>query len=243
LYPFGAGGGKGPRQTTKGTKFGGEKRFSGREQCFSPPNLVPWGVGGKQRGKQSTEQRQSRSCAPCSMHSNASTLTGQTFGKRMHYWWYAWTKAQMDGPSCGSCCSPSRSAWYFFPTWLTAAPFDQDTYREQQCYMRSPTTTVHIFLFSTVYIFYNIGCFAQVHQQLCTAGRPTQLTIQVHRHIAQSTQSHLRAKNDCTVLVGSNCVSVFRATCLTFQANFQDDTSCILCDHVGICVCMCACAH
>ena len=89
----------------------------------------------------------------------------------------------------------------------------------------------------------NIGWFAQVHQQLCSAGRPTQLTIQVHRHIAQSSQSHLRANNDCTVLVGSNCVSVFRATRLTFQANFQDDASGILCDHVGICVCMCACAH
>ena len=72
---------------------------------------------------------------------------------------------------------------------------------------------------SFCFLHSNIGCFAHVHQQLCAAGRPTQLTIQVHRQIAQSTQSHLRANNDCTVLVGSSCVSVFRATCLTFQAN------------------------
>ena len=108
------------------------------------------GIAGEQRGKQITERRQSRSCAPCSTPSNASPLTGQHFGKMRHYWCYAWTKAQMDMPSCGFYCSPSRSAWYFFPTWLTAAPFDQDTCREQQCYMHGPTNTVHIFLFSTL---------------------------------------------------------------------------------------------
>ena len=90
------------------------------------------GIAGKQRVKRTTERRRSRSCAPCSTHSNASTLTGEHFGKRRHYWCYAWTKAQMDGPSCGFYYSPSRSVWYFFPTWLTAAPFDQDTDREQQ---------------------------------------------------------------------------------------------------------------
>ena len=156
------------------------------------------GTAGEQRGKQSTEQRQSRSCAPCSTHSNGSTLTGQTFGKTKHYWWYAWTKAQMDGPSCGFYCSPSRSAWYFFPTWLTAAPFDQ-----RACAAQPQQCTFFCLLQS------NIVCLAQVHQQLCTAGQPTQLTIQVHRHIAQSTQSHLRVNNDCTVLVGSIIVIVF----------------------------------
>ena len=88
----------------------------------------------------------------------------------------------------------------------------------------------------------NIGCFAQVHQQLCTAGRPTQLTIQVHRHIAQSTRSHLRANNDCTVLVGSSklafrmihhafyvIMSVFVCACVHVRIDHQCSLQVIHC--------------